>query len=130
MASIPDELRIRLQRAAFNRALAECDTPAIAALLARDAVLVTGTDSAVLAGRKAQLQAWQREFAAPPAQRHTYLRTPGEVAVSAVAPVALEQGEWTCAVGGAVTASGRYSAHWRQIGGDWVIVAELFVTLG
>lgn len=130
MASIPDEVRIRLQRAAFNRALAERDTPAIAALLAREAVLVTGTDSAVLAGRKAQLQAWQREFAAPPAQRQLYVRTPDEVAVSAVARVALEHGEWACTVGGAVTASGRYSAHWRQIAGDWVIVAELYVTLG
>lgn len=130
MASIPDEVRIRLQRAAFNRALAERDASAIGALLAREAVLVTGTDSAVLAGRKAQLQAWQREFSAPPAQRQVYVRTPGEVTVSAVAPVALEQGEWTCSVGGAVTASGRYSAHWRRIAGDWVIVAEVYVTLG
>ena len=51
MASIPDEVRIRLQRAVFNRALAERDVSAIGPLLAPEAVLVTGTDSAVLTGR-------------------------------------------------------------------------------
>ena len=63
MAAAPD-LAIRLARAAFNRALAERDLNAIAALLVSDVVMVTGTDSAVLAGRKAQLLAWKREFAA------------------------------------------------------------------
>ena len=45
------DLAIRLRRAAFNRALAEGDVAAIGPLLAADAMLVTGTDSAVLAGR-------------------------------------------------------------------------------
>ena len=68
------DLAIRLQRAAFNRALAEADLAAIASFLARDAVLVAGTDSAVLSGRKAQLLAWKREFAAP--DRTIYTRLP------------------------------------------------------
>ena len=103
---------------------------AIGPLLAPGAMLVTGTDSAVLAGRKAQLQAWKHEFAAPAATRNRYVRMPGAVTVSAIAPVALEQGEWTCTVAEAVTASGTYAAKWRKIGGDWVLEAEIFVTLG
>ncbi|HBU28506.1 MAG TPA: DUF4440 domain-containing protein, partial [Thiobacillus sp.] len=63
MTTTPD-LAIRLRRASFNRALAQADLRTIEMLLARDAILVTGTDSAVLAGRKAQMLAWRREFAA------------------------------------------------------------------
>lgn len=125
-----DDLAIRLRRAAFNRALAAGDLSAIGPLLAPGVVLVTGTDSAVLAGRKAQLQAWKREFAAPPAARNRYVRSPAEVTVSAVEPVAMEQGEWTCTTGDAVTAYGPYVAKWRKVAGDWVIEAEVFVTLG
>ena len=31
---------------------------------------------------------------------------------------------------GDVVASGLYTAKWREIGGQWAIEAELFVTLG
>ena len=124
------ELAIRLRRAAFNQALAAGDLAAIGPLLAPGVVLVTGTDSAVLAGRKAQLQAWKREFAAPAAARNHYIRTPGTVTLAAAEPLAMEHGEWTCTVGAAVTARGTYAAKWRRTGEDWVIEAELFVTLG
>ncbi len=127
--SHPADLAIRLRRAAFNQALAEADLAAIGPLLAPDVVLVTGSDSAVLAGRKAQLQAWKREFAASP--RSIYLRTPGTIEASAVEPIALEQGEWQGrhADSGAVYASGRYCAKWRHSDAGWVIVAEIFVTM-
>ena len=59
MTVLPD-IAIRLRRTAFNRALAEADLAAIGPLLAQNAILVTGSDSAVIAGRKAQLQAWKR----------------------------------------------------------------------
>ncbi|RYD85771.1 MAG: DUF4440 domain-containing protein, partial [Sphingomonadales bacterium] len=59
MNASPD-LAIRMQRAAFNRALADAKLDAIGPLLAPEAVLVTGSDSAVIAGRKAQLQTWKR----------------------------------------------------------------------
>lgn len=123
------ELTIRLQRAAFNRALAEADTDAIAAVLAKDAVLVTGTDSAVLSGRKAQLLAWKREFGAR--ERTIYTRLPHTVEVSAVEPVAMEHGRWEGkSVAGRGLAGGTYAAKWRKIAGTWVIEAEIFVTLG
>lgn len=72
MTTVADaELQVRLRRAAFNRALAEADLPVIGQILSPDAVLVTGTDSAVIAGRKAQLQAWKREFSARPRTIYT-----------------------------------------------------------
>jgi len=62
---LPAELAIRARRAAFNRAIAAGDAAAIRPILARDCVMITGTDSAVIAGCNGQLKVWQREFAAP-----------------------------------------------------------------
>jgi hypothetical protein len=123
------ELAIRLRRAAFNKALLDADLNSIGPLLTTGAILVTGTDSAVLAGRKAQLTTWKREFAAQ--ERSVYTRTPGTILISPVEPIAFEDGEWTGtnAISGMVTASGRYSAKWRYLGSNWVIEAEIFITL-
>jgi hypothetical protein len=55
----PPELAIRMQRARFNQALADADLSAIGNILTPGAVLLAGTDSALLAGRKAQLAAWK-----------------------------------------------------------------------
>ncbi|QAY77546.1 nuclear transport factor 2 family protein [Sphingosinicella sp. BN140058] len=123
------ELAIRLARATFNRAIAEADLAAIAPLLAKGAILVTGTDSAVIAGRKPQLATWERDFASP--HRLVYTRLADAVTISPVEPIALEQGRWhgVPADGGAPAASGVYTAKWRQIDSDWVIEAELYVTL-
>lgn len=128
MTASPD-LAVRMRRAAFNRALAEGDLAAIGPLLAPDAVLVTGTDSAVIMGRKAQLQAWKREFAA--SSRTLYVRTPETVLVSPVEPIAFEHGDWrgADAATGRPQASGRYTAKWRLVGADWVIEAEIYLTL-
>lgn len=129
MSDPADELAIRLRRADLNRALADADLAGIGAILAPQALLVTGTDSALLSGRKAQLQAWKREFAAPAAMRNLYVRTPDSVLISAVEPIATERGLWTCTVAGTVTAAGTYAAKWRKLGGAWAIEAELFTTL-
>jgi ketosteroid isomerase-like protein len=123
------DLAIRLRRAAFNRALAECDLNAIGPILTPNAVLVTGSDSAMLAGRKAQLVAWKREFAADP--RTVYTRTPQTITVSPVEPIAMEHGQWQgLSTDGQKLAEGTYAAKWRFAGADWVIEAEIFVTLG
>lgn len=129
MDNPPSELAIRLRRAAFNRALEQADLAEIGRVLGRDAVLLTGSDSALLAGRKAQLAAWQREFAVPHDRRNHYQRTPDQVILSATEPLAMEHGRWTCTVGGVLMASGTYAAKWRQVGGNWLIEAEVFVTL-
>jgi len=122
------DLAIRLRRAAFNRALAAGDLAAIGPLLGPDTVLVAGTDSAVIAGRKAQLLAWKREFAA--ADRTIYTRLPDTIEVSPIAPIALEHGKWQgVTLSGQALAAGSYAAKWRQIGSDWVIEAEIYLTL-
>jgi len=124
--NVAAELAIRIRRAGFNRAIAEGDAGAIAGVLAKQAVLVTGSDSMVIAGRAEQLRVWKREFAAR--ERMVYVRTPERIAVSRVEPVALELGRWEGS-GGGLVASGEYSAKWRELGGEWVIEAEVFVTL-
>ncbi|MCW1431515.1 nuclear transport factor 2 family protein [Novosphingobium sp. JCM 18896] len=122
------DLAIRLRRAAFNRALAEADLAAIGPLLARDVVLVAGTDSAVISGRQAQLKSWKYEFAAP--DRTIYTRTPERIEASPVAPLAFEHGQWRgVSLSGRELASGSYSAKWRKLGADWVIEAEIYLTL-
>ncbi|WP_084579227.1 nuclear transport factor 2 family protein [Sphingomonas azotifigens] len=123
------ELAIRTARAAFNRALAAGDLAAIGPLLAPDVVLVAGTDSAVIHGRKAQLQAWKREFAAR--ERTLYSRLPEAIQVSPIAPIAFEHGAWqgVSAGDGSVQASGSYTAKWRMHGTTWLIEAELYLTL-
>ncbi len=128
------ELAIRARRAAFNRAIAEGDAAAIGPMLARDCVMVTGTDSAVIAGRVAQVKIWARDFAAPGRLvpgRLVYVRLPSEIIVSPVEPIAFERGEWhgSEAPGDAPAASGLYTAKWREVGSQWVIEAEVFVTL-
>jgi len=132
MLPSPADLPIRLARAAFNRALAQGDLAAIGPILAPDAVLVTGTDSAVIAGKKAQLQAWKREFSASP--RMIYARTPDSIVASAIEPIAMEHGHWQGSVNGAVQAWGSYSAKWRNLASGaatprWVIEAEIYLTL-
>lgn len=125
----PADLPIRTRRAAFNRAIADADAQAIGPILARDCVMVTGTDSAVIAGRERQVKVWQREFASP--GRLIYERIPAAITVSPIEPIALEQGEWRGVARdtGALAASGVYTAKWREIAGQWVIEAEIFVTL-
>lgn len=122
------DLAIRLRRAAFNRALADADLGAIGSLLVPQAVLVTGTDSAVLSGRKAQLLAWKREFAAQ--DRTTYVRLPDSIELSAVEPMAFEHGQWQgIAESGRAIASGSYTAKWRKIDDAWMVEAEIYLTL-
>ena len=77
--NVAAELAIRIRRAGFNRAIAEGDAGAIAGVLAKQAVLVTGSDSMVIAGRAEQLRVWKREFAAR--ERMVYVRTPERIAV-------------------------------------------------
>lgn len=126
--SLADELAIRAARAAFNRALAEGDLAGVAAVLADKAVLVAGTDSAILSGRKAQLAVWKRDFAGP--DRVVYERMPAQVIVSPVAPIAMEHGRWrgVSRTAAADFAAGSYTAKWRCFDGTWLIEVELFLT--
>lgn len=122
------ELAIRFRRAAFNRAIAAADLAAIGQFLTVNAVLVAGTDSALLAGRKAQVLTWKREFAN--ADRTIYTRLPERIELSPIAPIALEHGKWHgITVSGIDLASGTYATKWRKVCGEWMIEAEIYLTL-
>lgn len=123
------ERQIRAQRGAFNRAIATGDVKGIAAVLADNVQLITGTDSALLAGKAAQLAIWTQDLS--DRSRGIYVRTPDRVRVSAIRPMALETGHWR----GVDTAwskdwaSGDYVAKWRRIAGAWRIESETYMTL-
>jgi hypothetical protein len=65
------------------------------------------------------------------AERTLYTRTPETIHASAVAPVAFEQGRWqgVSAATALPLASGIYTAKWRKSGAEWVIEAEIYLTL-
>lgn len=126
---VAPEIAIRGNRAAFNDALARSDLEAIKRVLAPNTVLVTGTDSAVISGRQAQLATWKREFNVT--DRTIYTRTPDTITISSIEPIAFEHGRWrgVSASAGFEIAAGVYTAKWRQVGTGWVIEAELYLTL-
>jgi len=114
------ELAIRLARATFNRAIADGNLAMIEPILAPDVILVAGTDSALISGRKAQTLTWKREFAS--ADRAIYARTPETIIVSTVEPIAFEHGAWLgVARDGRARASGTYMAKWHLFGAAWRI---------
>jgi ketosteroid isomerase-like protein len=123
-----DVAAIHQARDAFNRAIAVKDAGAIRAVLAKDVILVTGTDSSTIVGRDAQVAVWQEDFDAD--HRAVYVRTPTCVALSPLAPIALEIGTWR----GVDTrpphdeVAGIYTAKWRRTADGWQLEAEIFAT--
>ena len=123
------ERQIRAQRSAFNRAIAIGDVNAIAAILADNVQLITGTDSKLFAGKAAQLATWTQDLR--DRSRGIYVRTPLRIRVSSIRPMALETGHWR----GVDTASakdwaaGYYVAKWRRIDGAWRIESETYMTM-
>jgi ketosteroid isomerase-like protein len=124
------EIAIRLRRAEFNRAIAAADLAAIRGLLSPDVVMITGTDSAVLSGRKAQLLAWKHELSST--QPVIYTRITDHIALAGLEPIAMEHGQWRGASSCEATPAtfGTYAAKWRKVDGEWVLLAEIFVTMG
>ena len=123
------ERQIRAQRGAFNRAIAIGDIKGIAAILADNVQLITGTDSMLFAGKAAQLAIWTQDLS--DRSRGIYVRTPDRIRVSSIRPMALETGHWR----GVDTASakdwaaGDYVAKWRRIDGAWRIESETYMTM-
>jgi ketosteroid isomerase-like protein len=122
------ERAIRIQRAAFNRALAAGNVRGIAPILADDAQLLTGADSMIVAGKAAQMALWTDDLAGP--KRRFYVRTPTRIRVSPVGPMALETGQWR---GHQLSAkhnwaSGDYVAKWRRIDGTWKLESETYMS--
>lgn len=123
-----DEAAIRAARSAFNAAIAAGDLAGIGAALADNAQLVTGSDSTLYSGKAAQLAIWAKDL--KDTSRGIYVRTAEKVAVSPVAPIAMESGRWRGVDSKASTdwASGDYVAKWRRVGGAWQVESETYMT--
>lgn len=123
------EAQIRAQRAAFNRAIAAADLPAIAAVLADNVQMITGSDSIHVAGKQAHLDRWAEGFKDP--NRLVYVRTADRVTVSPLLPIALEHGHWRGAPAGSAKdwVGGDYTAKWRRADGVWRVEVETYVTM-
>ena len=129
----PEADAIVAQRERFNAVLDNVglrglDTE-LEAVLADDAVLITGTDSDVHIGRVRQIALWARVFTSD--DRLIYVRTPACIDISSDYPIALEYGDWrgTPADGSAGHASGRYTAKWRRDETGWRIEVETYMTV-
>ena len=124
----PETVMVQEARAGFNKAILEKDIDGVAAVLADDVVLISGTDSLQFAGRNAQLELWREEFARD--DRLIYDRSPACVTVSKLYPIAMEIGEWrgSRSAGDENFVGGSYSAKWRKVDDRWVIEAETFIT--
>jgi ketosteroid isomerase-like protein len=122
-----DETAVRVARARSNAAIAAHDLPGITRHWVPDVHIVTST-SAQGTGREANADRMAQQFRRRPDT--VYVRTPGTVDVFAAWDVASERGEWTgrwTEPDGVVNISGTYLAQWRNVGGTWLIQAELFV---
>jgi hypothetical protein len=58
-----------------------------------------------------------------------YVRTPTDIQVSTLLPLAIEHGTWRGGQTTETTYGGRYTAAWRKVEDEWKIHNELFVTL-
>jgi len=119
---------IEAQRQSFNRAIEAGNLDTIAAVLAEDVVLITGTDSDLYSGRQPQLDLWRSDFES--GERLVYVRTPECIQVSERFPIALERGRWRGEPkdGRPGVVQGGYSAKWRHDGDAWRIEVEVYMT--
>jgi len=122
------EQQIRAQRAAFNRAIATGDIPAIASVLADNAQLIGGDFSTLTAGKEAQVARWSEGLKKQ--SRDIYVRTPDRITLSPLLPMAMESGRWRGADSKSPRdwASGVYSAKWRRFAGSWKVETETYMT--
>lgn len=120
---------IRARRKLTNRLIAAHDAGRLRPFLHHDITLITGDGSRIL-GAAAVLDAFAAQFADP--AFITYERVTDTVSLDQDEARAAESGRWTALWRGAegeTTLTGTYLAAWRKVTGQWVIEAELFVTL-
>ena len=89
-------------------------------------VKVIAGDGALITGADAVVAAFEAQFRDPAFL--TYVRTPETVQLDHAGERAAETGRWVGSWRSARMA-GSYMATWRKVTGQWVIEAEMFVTL-
>lgn len=126
IAAAPAETAIRRARAQSNRCIATHDAHGAVAMMA-DAMLVIPSGGGPITGRAAVRAAFAASFADPGFL--TYERHPDRIEVSADGMSATETGRWRGLWkprSGQPSLGGRYTARWRQDGGRWITLSEIF----
>jgi ketosteroid isomerase-like protein len=115
---------IKSNRAVSNDAIAKHDVKGIAQFWLDDFVQVIGRGTGET-GKEKIAASWQALFNSNP--QVVYVRIPGKIIISDNDTTAWESGKWT----GIHTYSkgGNYSAMWIKRNGNWMLKAELFVSL-
>ena len=116
---------IRARRKLTNKLIAAHEAGRLRPFFAADVKLIVG-DGALILGVEEVIAAFAGQFAE--ADFVTYVRETNRVDLDADGLRAAEAGRWT----GRWTAremGGTYLAVWKKVTGQWVIEAELYVTL-
>ena len=120
---------IRARRKLTNKLIAAHEAERLRPFLLPDVKLTTG-DGTLILGAQAVVEAFAGQFADPAFV--TYIRAAETVELDQDEARAAESGRWTALWKGGdgdPTMGGTYLAVWQKVRGQWVIEAELFVTL-
>jgi ketosteroid isomerase-like protein len=123
------ENAIRARRKLTNKLIAGREAARLKPFFAPDVKLIVG-DGGLIVGADQVIDAFAAHFAEP--GFGAYVRTTGEVRLDASGARAAEHGRWVGTwrdAGAEVRHAGDYLAVWRKAVGQWVIEAEMYVTL-
>ena len=119
-----DIATIKFNRAASNDAITRHDVDGIAKFWLDDFVQVIGR-GVYQTGKDSIIASWKALFNSN--SQIAYTRNPEEITISDNDTLAWEQGEW---IGiHSYSKGGNYAAMWIKRNGNWMLKAELFVSL-
>jgi ketosteroid isomerase-like protein len=122
------ESTIRTARAHSNRSIARRNLLGVGDSLAENFVAVIG-DGTFVPTRAAYLKLFKQDFDSPKTSLR-YERIPDTIQLSAIHPMAAEQGHWIGTdANGKVAYTGTYMAMWQHIADGWKLRSELYVNL-
>lgn len=120
----PEEA-VRARRKLTNRLIAAHEAARLKPFFAPDVKLIVG-DGDLILGAESVIAAFAGQFAEPGFK--TYVRETEAVDLDAAGLRAAERGRWA-GLWSDRRMSGTYLAVWRKVTGQWVIEAEMYVTL-
>jgi ketosteroid isomerase-like protein len=115
---------IKSKRTASNAAIAKHDLEGISKYWLPDFVQVRG-NATYLTGKDAVTNSWIELFKTNPSI--SYVRNPSEIIISKNDTLAWEKGKWIGIK--SYSKGGNYSAMWRKKDNEWMLQAEIFVSL-
>jgi len=123
----PAETAIRARRKLTNKLIAAHEAARLRPFLDPSVKLIAG-DGSLMMGVEEVVAAFTAQFGDQAFV--AYVRTTRSVEVDTAGDRAAEHGDWVGTWRGGTAMSGTYLAVWKKVTGQWVIEAELYVTLG